>query len=360
MAEEPRRHAFGGWRSSSLLAEPTAAPADSNPRRHASTDNRAAVEGIKRDVVIDRFRVPRSLEPTMLPEPSPASRSSSTFGMLIGLGGAIAGVTVVALLVVGELPGRPAAPANRPAEQAAGSVGVGTLQPAAQEAPAASARTSPQLVIRARAPAAVGDVIPLDIALVNAENADAVVLYGLPAGSNITSGRPLGLNGWRLLAFDLGNAAVRPPAGFVGGADVTVELRRGNRTIERRALHLEWTRSPTSAATSAVPATAIMSASTRRLPPDEVSVLVKRGEDLVANGDLAAARLLLQRAAEAEDASAALALAATYDPVVLEQRPIQGVAADAALARAWYEKAKKFGSAEASRRLDVLATSRDR
>src|SRR5262249_33208408 len=48
-----------------------------------------------------------------------------------------------------------------------------------------------------------------------------------------------------------------------------------------------------------------------------VAFLVNRGEELIAQGDIAAARLLLQRAAEARDARAAFALAATYDPIML-------------------------------------------
>jgi hypothetical protein len=319
------------------------AQADAGP-----SENQAAVEDPKRDVVIDRFRVPRSLEPTMLPEP----RGSSTLGTLVWLGAAIAAATVVALVVVGKLPGWNAATT----EQAAGS----PTESGPVEAPGPSARTSPRLAIDAAASGAVDDLIPLGISLTNADNGDAVVLNGLPAGSNITSGRPSGPSGWLMFAFELGNAAIRPPLGFVGGADVTVELRRGDRTVDNRTLHLEWTGAPPRVATVAVAAPPIIATSTRRLPPEEVAVLVRRGEDLVASGDLAAARLLLQRAAEAGDARAALALAATYDPVVLEHMRTQGIASDASLARAWYEKAKQFGSAEASRRLEVLAASRDR
>ena len=45
--------------------------------------------------------------------------------------------------------------------------------------------------------------------------------------------------------------------------------------------------------------------------------MLKRAKDSIAIGDIAAARLLLARAADAQDASAALLLAQTYDPVVL-------------------------------------------
>src|SRR6516162_10993380 len=47
----------------------------------------------------------------------------------------------------------------------------------------------------------------------------------------------------------------------------------------------------------------------RQLDREEVMVLLKRGTDLIANGDIAAARLVLRRAADANNAEAALTLA---------------------------------------------------
>jgi hypothetical protein len=90
------------------------------------------------------------------------------------------------------------------------------------------------------------------------------------------------------------------------------------------------------------------------LDPGEVERLVKRGEDYLAQGDIAAARLILGRAAEARDARAAFSLAATYDPSVLRQLHVVGFRPDVAQARAWYEKAAEYGSAEAARRLAAL------
>ncbi len=86
---------------------------------------------------------------------------------------------------------------------------------------------------------------------------------------------------------------------------------------------------------------------------------MKRGEAFIAVGDLAAARLVLQRAAEGGDPRATMTLAGTYDPIVLEKLGVQGLASDIALARKWYERAKELGSQEALRRLEMLA-SRDR
>jgi hypothetical protein len=95
-----------------------------------------------------------------------------------------------------------------------------------------------------------------------------------------------------------------------------------------------------------------------RLDPNEIASSLKRADDLIASGDLAAARLVLRRAANAGDARAAMTLAGTYDPVILEKLGVHGFVPDVAMARAWYEKAKKFGSAEAPQRLELLASKR--
>ena len=93
----------------------------------------------------------------------------------------------------------------------------------------------------------------------------------------------------------------------------------------------------------------------RSLDPAEVDVLVKQGQQFVAAGDFVTARLVFQRAAEAGNAAAALALGASYDPVVLSRLGVRGVDADVSKARAWYQKAKEFGAPDADRRLSTLA-----
>ena len=62
-------------------------------------------------------------------------------------------------------------------------------------------------------------------------------------------------------------------------------------------------------------------------------------------GDIAAARLLLERAANAQDATAAFLLAQTYDPAVLGVRDTRSITPDPVMARDWYRKAASFGSA---------------
>ena len=93
------------------------------------------------------------------------------------------------------------------------------------------------------------------------------------------------------------------------------------------------------------------------LASDEIAMLLKRGKDAFSTGDLAAARLLLRRAAEAGSAEAALALGATFDPLVIRRLGAIGAAPDAAQARQWYQKAVALGSPTASQPLAQLEAS---
>jgi hypothetical protein len=93
------------------------------------------------------------------------------------------------------------------------------------------------------------------------------------------------------------------------------------------------------------------------LDADEIAMLLKRGKDAFSTGDLAAARLLLRRAAEAGSAEAALALGATFDPLIIRRLGAIGAAPDAAQARQWYQKAVALGSPTASQPLAQLEAS---
>jgi hypothetical protein len=89
----------------------------------------------------------------------------------------------------------------------------------------------------------------------------------------------------------------------------------------------------------------------RHLAPDELAALLKRAKGLIQIGDIAPARLLLERAADAQEPSAALLLAQTYDPAVLGTMDMRSITPDPAIARNWYQKAASFGSLEAQQRL---------
>jgi hypothetical protein len=92
----------------------------------------------------------------------------------------------------------------------------------------------------------------------------------------------------------------------------------------------------------------------RRMDSDELAALMSRAKAFLASGDIPPARLLLERAAEAQEAGAALMLAQTYDPTVLGTQDIRNITPDPALARNWYQRAARLGSVDAQRRLSQL------
>jgi TPR repeat protein len=87
------------------------------------------------------------------------------------------------------------------------------------------------------------------------------------------------------------------------------------------------------------------------LTRDEIAALLKRGQDLIAAGDIASARLMLTHLAEAGDAQASFILAGTFDAAVLAKLRVVGAQPDPEKARTWYARAAELGSLEAKQRL---------
>jgi TPR repeat protein len=92
--------------------------------------------------------------------------------------------------------------------------------------------------------------------------------------------------------------------------------------------------------------------------PKSGNLLLERGRGLLDQGNIAGARLFLERAANAESAEAALLLGSTFDPKWLQNRGVLGVAADPARARKWYLEAQRLGSSDAAARLSGLEPER--
>jgi hypothetical protein len=150
----------------------------------------------------------------------------------------------------------------------------------------------------------------------------------------------------------LGEALHRTTAYYVATSRTVVASPSG--PVNQETLLGEALRGATADDVSST-TTEVASLASRVLDPSEIAVLLKRGQELMTSGDIAAARVILLRAAEARDAKAALALAATFDPVMLKKIGVYGAVGDISTARIWYEKAKEFGSDEAPRRLEILA-----
>ena len=131
-------------------------------------------------------------------------------------------------------------------------------------------------------------------------------------------------------------------------SDNTNAPRSGTET--RKDMASDYRAAPQSGAPAARPGNegAVPS---KALDAETLAALMTRARSLLALGDIAAARLLLERAANAQDATAAFLLAQTYDPAVLGVRDTRSITPDTAMARDWYRKAAGFGSKDAQLRL---------
>jgi hypothetical protein len=333
------------------------------------------------DAAIQRLRARRSLDPEFPPAPPAPVRRKSLLGAAGRLGLVILAAAIVALFAVGQFP-FPELWRQQLSERVIELASHAT-RPAAPPAQKRTEPVIPQLVVQDLR-GNMGEPAPLGVALQGRAEGALVLIVGLVPGMTLSSGGAVGSNAWQVPATELGNTWIFPPKDFVGVADLMAELRLTDNTIvHRRSIRLEWTAPPApppvetpqsveaprtapapqaaaapqpAAASQAVAAVHALVQPSPQIDRDEIAVLVKRGREFVATGDLAAARLMLRRAAEASDADAALALAATYDPAVLRELRVYGFAADVGAARMWYEKAKELGSPEARRRLEMLAS----
>jgi TPR repeat protein len=94
--------------------------------------------------------------------------------------------------------------------------------------------------------------------------------------------------------------------------------------------------------------------STVAIGPEEAEKLYRRAEGLVADGDFAGARLLLERAVEAGHAGAIFMLASTYDPNVLGKVKALGITGEPDKAKALYQQALAAGIEDSNSRLSAL------
>jgi hypothetical protein len=308
------------------------------------------------DVAMTELRQKLSLDPHVFPEPParmqrrPIARSSlAKISLCIGLAAIVTYAVEFNLSYVD----RSIAP-NSDTSIAKTARLIGT--PGETQSMAAT-----RLVVEDRQ-AFTDEPMPSGVVLAGAIGGQSVFLNGLVKGAGRSAGEPFGSTGWRVPARELGRVLAYAPNSFVGQPmDTEIEFRSGtNAHLNTQLGRLEWimkslelrsmsekqfdqgdTVEPESA--TAAPASA------------QLSRLVKRGLEFLKDGDIAASRLVLRRAAEAGNAQAALLLGGTFDPIVLGELGVFGLTGDPATARAWYQKAVEFGSIEASRQIERLA-----
>src|SRR5262252_1707712 len=303
------------------------------------------------DVAIAELRGELAPPPNWIPEPPPPStgRKYVLAGRLAGLAMLTAVSFIAYRLGSAPPPGSPphALPASQLNQQrsersvanAPQSAEPAVALPAATNAIAlpsneqksrdtASPRTaSQQLTVGAARPLRKDEAASLTVSANDAGPKAAVVISGLAAGSTLSAGTQLGPNTWQLSAAELDRA------------DSTV--------ADRKSLALEWMDRGVLVPAKSEP---------RQHDASDITEMMRSGAELMANGDVSGARLMYQRLAKEGEASAALALAESYDPPALRKSNItRAITPDVALAQSWYEKAKALGSSVAAERLEALA-----
>jgi hypothetical protein len=186
-----------------------------------------------------------------------------------------------------------------------------------------------------------------------------LMIRGLPPEATLSAGRQSGGGAWMVkgehvpsLTLTLGQAAA---------GDYPVEvyiLESGDGPQARRSFVLRVAPSdhvtlPAPAATSA-PAGPVIAAVVEPTVPS--GLLRDRAMQLLGEGDIAAARMLLLHLAERGDGEAAYDLARTFDREMLAELGAKGVDGDAKSARGWYERASQDGNEKAAERLKILAS----
>jgi hypothetical protein len=300
------------------------------------------------DIAIEALRRRQSLDPQLVPEPPIQLRRRGRLAWVLRLsamcmaaaGGAF-GLTWIS---------------SRQAPVATGESRV--LVEPARPLPVRTARVVPapaRLLVESQR-GDVNEPLALGVSLDGKVSGETLLVAGFAEGTRLSAGAPLGRTGWHLSALDLDKAMAHAPPDFVGAMEARVDLRTDGRVLDSQTIRLEWVPKQPETRMAAVPP-AEAAPPLLPLSADEVAGLLKRSEILLRTGDIASARLLLRRAANAGSADAALALGGTFDGAVLAKLGVLGFARDADQARFWYRKAAELGSQEAEQRLETLGNS---
>ena len=142
-------------------------------------------------------------------------------------------------------------------------------------------------------------------------------------------------------------------AGTPGPAHARDQSRIGQ--TERRTQAEVPAAAPESANITTATAAIAAPGTSQPLGAEETARLMERGKTLIADGDVAGARLVFGYAARRGSADAMFALAQTFDPDQLSQWRVLGLEADVSEALSWYLRAAEAGHEKALARSRKLS-----
>jgi hypothetical protein len=217
-----------------------------------------------------------------------------------------------------------------------------------------------------------------------------VRLRGFPASVSLTEGYAIAPGAWAIPLLGLSSLRAIVPAGVSGRNEISISLVGVDGTTLAESRTALVIAAPTPPPERVVPepqprptvplvapserflpeppprqiAPAVASPPVRRTAPApalsdddraRAERMLAQGAKHLEQGNIGAARMFFQRAAEAGLAAGAIKMGTTYDPVELaRQSALAGVSGDRKEARKWYERARDLGAPDAEDRLGRL------
>lgn len=323
------------------------------PPTRTATVERPQSSAPRHDRAEARYQQPRlpRLETQIVPPPPAPTREGGWLGQMVRMSLAIAFAAIAAYGITRIYPS-----------------GLSTPQ-LIDRSRRAETLTIPQTLSRLiveNQQAFTNEPISLAVNVDEARRNESLLLDGLVQGTTLSAGTSATRSSWQLSPDKLAGLYLYAPKDFVGVMDTTVKLlNRDKRVLDSRGMQLKWISRPAQQPSARAVASAREEAplgvrtdstssparTVKPIDPGEAEMLMQRGRDFLATGDISAARVAFQRLADAGISDAALALAKTYDPSYLASHNVVGVQGDSAMARTLYKRAKELGSAEADRSL---------
>jgi hypothetical protein len=209
-----------------------------------------------------------------------------------------------------------------------------------------------------------------------------VRLRGLPPMAALSEGYVIGAGSWAVPISALSDLKISLPAAAAGRSEITVLLvavdgavlveSKTALSVAQAAPVRERSAGPPGGAAMLRAGVPVELAPPRQdpgaaMPPvvprsqpqdrERAMRLLVKGNEQLEEGNVSAARLFFERAADAGLAEGAMALAATFDAAELGRRNVHGIKPDSKLARQWYERARQLGAGDAEDRLRRLGAN---
>ena len=245
----------------------------------------------------------------------------------------------------------------------------------------AQSRVSPTITVAPTVSAEEASQAELAIALGPTAGAlppqSFIRLHGLPPNVAVSDAYSISPGSWAVPLAALPNLKIILPAGVSGRSNIVITLVALDGTVlaevkcvlevVAQAQHQSERRAPAPPSDASMLRPAMRIATSPGAPPraaappmaprdrERAQRLMEKGNQELEGGNVPAARLFYEYAADVGLADAAMALAATFDASELAKLNVRGIVPNAKQAQRWYERARQLGAAEADQRVRRLS-----